>query len=527
MEKHPSHSFVRWGGGPKPKGGGEGSQPPNQSAKAIPSQPPPPHFAFAAFHPSVFFCPLFSLRCFLPLAKCFRQPSLIFPRRPLSPPLRRAFPALAFPSWTKCHRWAPFPSLPTRLFPTLRILSTNSPAVPIENWPQWTAWTGESATGEVKGEIWEEETNGWDSRDRPSWGPNGMPPPWEEAADSKVCPCQQLCHFHAQPLGWFPEEQCPLPMSTPQLSPLKTERPPSVAFVGLEPGTEQQFVDNSLHHYAHPFFPGTDHQLQFPHFHHNLTDYPWHNLEGSSGHGTHFQQNIGITEGLYEEYAPPIGIQHQQEEEEQDKFEMTDISSSGSDRASIPFDYGPTVLFDPLSVDSSASWSGAESNGHSSTEEGIEYSSLSQDEIYEQIQRECAEFEHRSSSDEMPKQTPNSKKKAKRTKTVAAKKATLLAMKKKAYAGRASASSVESAEVSAPPAAGGRRERKKELNRVAATRYREKKRKEREETEEQMNELEQRNARLKADIAAVQAEMDYLKGLAAEIETARKQRGRQ
>ncbi|KAL3076684.1 hypothetical protein niasHS_013480 [Heterodera schachtii] len=329
------------------------------------------------------------------------------------------------------------------------------------------------------------------------------------------------------PLGWCPEEQCPLPMSTPQLSPLKTERPPSVAFVGLEPGTEQQFVDNSLHHYAHPFFPGTDHQLQFPHFHHNLTDYPWHNLEGSSGHGTHFQHNNGTTEGLYEGYAPPIGIQHQQEEEEQDKFEMTDISISGSDRASIPFDYGPTVLFDPLSVDSSASWSGAESNGHSSTEEGIEYSSLSQDEIYEQIQRECAEFENRSSSDEMPKQTPNSKKKTKRTKTVAAKKAAPLAMKKKAYAGRASASSVESAEVSAPPASGGRRERKKELNRVAATRYREKKRKEREETEEQMNELEQRNARLKADIAAVQAEMDYLKGLAAEIETARKQRGRQ
>jgi hypothetical protein len=66
-----------------------------------------------------------------------------------------------------------------------------------------------------------------------------------------------------------------------------------------------------------------------------------------------------------------------------------------------------------------------------------------------------------------------------------------------------------------------RGERKKELNRVAATRYREKKRKEREEIGGVMMELEQRNKALKADIAAVQAEMAYLKGLAKEIEAAR------
>jgi cyclic AMP-dependent transcription factor ATF-4 len=67
-------------------------------------------------------------------------------------------------------------------------------------------------------------------------------------------------------------------------------------------------------------------------------------------------------------------------------------------------------------------------------------------------------------------------------------------------------------------------ERKKELNRVAATRYREKKRSEREKMEEEMKELETKNTKLRADIAAVQAEMSYLKGLAKEIEAARKQR---
>ena len=67
-------------------------------------------------------------------------------------------------------------------------------------------------------------------------------------------------------------------------------------------------------------------------------------------------------------------------------------------------------------------------------------------------------------------------------------------------------------------------ERKKELNRVAATRYREKKRKEREVQEEEMAELEAKNLALRADIAAVKAEMDYLKKLAAEIEAARQRR---
>lgn len=75
---------------------------------------------------------------------------------------------------------------------------------------------------------------------------------------------------------------------------------------------------------------------------------------------------------------------------------------------STPFDnQSNSMLFDPLSVDSSNSWSGG--GGLSSTEDApeylyrrppsAEYSSLSQDEIYEEIQRECAEIEGRSSSD--------------------------------------------------------------------------------------------------------------------------------
>lgn len=95
-------------------------------------------------------------------------------------------------------------------------------------------------------------------------------------------------------------------------------------------------------------------------------------------------------------------------------------------------------------------------------------------------------------------------------------------MKRKAYSGRASLSSLDSSSEVTPPV-GGRKERKKELNRVAATRYREKKRNEREMAENELHELEMKNAKLKADIAAIQTEMDYLKGLTAEIEAARRQ----
>uniref|UniRef100_A0A914HYX3 BZIP domain-containing protein n=1 Tax=Globodera rostochiensis TaxID=31243 RepID=A0A914HYX3_GLORO len=292
-----------------------------------------------------------------------------------------------------------------------------------------------------------------------------------------------------------------------------TEPPPSVAFVGPEPGT-QQFVDAPhQYHHLHHHFSGSDQQYQFNDCHHSA-DYGWVGVEeqpylpmdahnaivfGTAGPASSssppFQQNTVAFTGHHEQYLP-IGQEHEE-------FQITDISSS------TQFQYGPAV-FDPLSVGTSASWSAGE-GGHSSAEEALEYSSLSQDEILEEIQRECAEIECRSSSDSLPQQAKSSKK-GNNKRAVAVKRTPSTMMKKKPYSGRGSVSSLDSPEVSPAPTA-KRRERKKELNRVAATRYREKKRKEREQTSGDLQELEQRNAQLKADIAGGAGGNELLEGV--------------
>uniref|UniRef100_A0A183BL26 BZIP domain-containing protein n=1 Tax=Globodera pallida TaxID=36090 RepID=A0A183BL26_GLOPA len=476
--------------------------------------------------------------------------------------------------------------------PRIRLITP--PTVPIPTLPP-SVWPGESGGREVKREIWEETEEAWDNRT--SWELNGTHPVWEEPLEEDNKAILHQGHF----LGWSPEGFCLRTL----LSPPKTEPPPSVAFVGPEPGT-QQFVDAPhQYHHLHHHFSGSDQQHQFNDCHHladygmgggggnsrtsrrgrdeeedeeeetgsrfdengsvvgadevdeewdevemdihytklydssplsgsdqqhqfndchHLADYGWVGVEeqpylpmdahnaivfGTAGPASSsspsFQQNTIAVAGHHEQYLP-IGQEHEE-------FQITDISSS------TPFQYGPAV-FDPLSVGTSASWSAGE-GGHSSAEEALEYSSLSQDEILEEIQRECAEIECRSSSDSLPQQAKSSKK-GNNKRAVAVKRTPSTVMKKKPYSGRGSVSSLDSPEVSPAPTA-RRRERKKELNRVAATRYREKKRKEREQTSGDLQELEQRNAQLKADIAAVQAEMNYLKGLAAEIETARRQ----
>lgn len=66
---------------------------------------------------------------------------------------------------------------------------------------------------------------------------------------------------------------------------------------------------------------------------------------------------------------------------------------------------------------------------------------------------------------------------------------------------------------------GGISERKKELNRIAATKYREKKRVERESTTGELRALETRNIELRGEVSSIEAEIRYLKKLIAEIES--------
>uniref|UniRef100_A0A914KXS4 BZIP domain-containing protein n=1 Tax=Meloidogyne incognita TaxID=6306 RepID=A0A914KXS4_MELIC len=189
------------------------------------------------------------------------------------------------------------------------------------------------------------------------------------------------------------------------------------------------------------------------------------------------QQQYFNSEGHYQNYQQLYGTFTGEEEYMEDLGTSTIPTVSSTVSSTSP----SASAFEPLSVCSSAcTWS---SGG------GGEYSSSSQDEIYEEIQRECAEIERRSFS-RSPQEKGTEKQSSKNSSKILEKLP--------------------------------RAERKKELNRVAATRYREKKRKEREEAVGEMAKLESRNLTLKSEIAAVQAEINYLKGLAKEIENVRR-----
>jgi cyclic AMP-dependent transcription factor ATF-4 len=71
---------------------------------------------------------------------------------------------------------------------------------------------------------------------------------------------------------------------------------------------------------------------------------------------------------------------------------------------------------------------------------------------------------------------------------------------------------------SASSIGGGNSERKKELNRIAATKYREKKRRERELLVIEQKELEQRNVELRSSVKELRTEMSYVRKMLKEME---------
>ncbi|CAK5106670.1 unnamed protein product [Meloidogyne enterolobii] len=262
-----------------------------------------------------------------------------------------------------------------------------------------------------------------------------------------------------------------IPIGSPILPPPLKQEPLSVVFVGPEPGTQAaatNFIQNANNFdYSPPhqnppqYAQQQSEQWIDGNFEENNTI--WQQQENNE------QQQYFNSEGHYQNYQQPYGTFTGEEEYMEDMGTSTIPTVSST---------SPTAsAFEPLSVCSSAcTWS---SGG------GGEYSSSSQDEIYEEIQRECAEIERRSFS-----RSPQEKGSEKHSSKI---------LEKLPHT-----------------------ERKKELNRVAATRYREKKRKEREEAVGEMAKLESRNLTLKSEIAAVRAEINYLKGLAKEIETVRR-----
>lgn len=300
--------------------------------------------------------------------------------------------------------------------------------------------------------------------------------------------------------------------------PLLKQEPLSAVFVGTEPGissasnyysidaaaTHPNAIISSFAGFEQPpgIHPSTSHSLPIGpsgmEWMEMEMPFPNHDAISKISPGQYGMAetvfDISPQHNYLQQIAPvqnPINMQP-----ESAMWQFEDISSSIAD-ADIANRQPASMFYDPLSVDSSHSSSGDWSSG------GEDYSSQSQDEIFEEIQRECAEIEQRqSTSPERPctsKQAENQSKRA------------------AAAGGTAKATMAGSSNRRTP-----RMERKKELNRVAATRYREKKRKEREEMVDELELLEARNRELKADIATVEAEMNYLKGLVKEIEAVRK-----
>lgn len=235
---------------------------------------------------------------------------------------------------------------------------------------------------------------------------------------------------------------------------------------------------------------------------------PTHAYDNTPPHFHH--QFLAHSQPQQSHYIPQFVSHPMQQTSFPELLDIADISQTSSTSGILAVIEQPTapMLFEPLSVGSSYSSSGEWSSS------GEEYSSPSQDEIFEEIQRECAEIEQRQSAPEEIVAAGTSEEQAADKQQMLKKASRTKSQRKAKTSGGATTTKAEK-----------RQERKKALNRVAATRYREKKRLEREVVADEMDTLEARNRELKADIAAVQAEMNYLKGLAKEIEAARKKGG--
>jgi hypothetical protein len=132
------------------------------------------------------------------------------------------------------------------------------------------------------------------------------------------------------------------------------------------------------------------------------------------------------------------------------------------------------------SVYSNSSWDSFADDSSHTTE-------LSQEEIFEEIQRECAEIERKSMSPKLEKSSSRSKKQSRSSRKLNAE------------------------------------ERKKELNRAAAAKYREKRRIEREGKMVELEKLEIRNRKLRSEANGLENEIKYLRELIQEIRTRREE----
>jgi len=211
-------------------------------------------------------------------------------------------------------------------------------------------------------------------------------------------------------------------------------------------------------------------------------------------------------------YSNSFSNFHQQQGSSND-HQMQDLSgpsTSGNQVSSIQFSQlniqEPSFGVDPNAhppipeSEYSASYSAPGSAYSSDWSSGSEHSSQSQDEILDEIHRECAEIERKSVSPPVRHR-------------VHVKHRSNTIVKRSSTEQAASNSSTNSL------AGLGNSDRKKELNRIAATKYREKKRLERDLLGTEHKRLESRNYELRTTVKDLKTEVSYLKKLLKDMES--------
>ncbi|KAH7708626.1 cyclic AMP-dependent transcription factor ATF-4 [Aphelenchoides avenae] len=126
-------------------------------------------------------------------------------------------------------------------------------------------------------------------------------------------------------------------------------------------------------------------------------------------------------------------------------------------------------------------------------------------EIYDEITRECAELERTPPRDVSGSARPSVKVNADRQRQ-----------------STPTFTPEQSPERASSSASDSSNDRKRQMNRIAATKYREKKRLEREQHTVEFTQLENRNADLKTEANALEGEISYLRRLLGEIEARRR-----
>ncbi|KAI6177025.1 hypothetical protein M3Y97_00862200 [Aphelenchoides bicaudatus] len=227
--------------------------------------------------------------------------------------------------------------------------------------------------------------------------------------------------------------------------------------------------------------------------------------------GTHFPtQSLSYDTHFYSNSF--AGFQHPQQSADHQMQDLSGPSTSSGSRTTTQFSQlnlreTSSSQIEPLlrvaESEYSASFSPPGSAYSSDWSSGSNHSAQSQDEILEEIRLEAAEIERKSVSPPLRQKN-----------LVKRRSGTVVKHSSEHLASNSSTNSLSGL---------GNSDRKKELNRIAATKYREKKRRERDLLGSEHKHLETRNHQLRSTVKELKTEVSYLRKLMKDMEVRAKQ----